>query len=90
LTGQETTFAPYIQVKSNIARTTAALFKLTDLRVELLDVVGLNDTLNDQMLSFRLSALKTAIDKEISDAAGGVAYYKTITIKPDGSGDYTS
>ncbi|WP_323110757.1 hypothetical protein [Klebsiella variicola] len=90
LTGQETTFAPYIQVKSNIARTTDAHFKLADLRVELLDVVGLNDTLNDQMLSFRLSALKTAIDKQISDAAGGVAYYKTITIKPDGSGDYTS
>ncbi len=42
------------------------------------------------MLSFRLSALKAAIDKEISDATGGVTYYKTVTIKQDGSGDYTS
>ncbi|WP_165472225.1 hypothetical protein, partial [Klebsiella pneumoniae] len=55
-----------------------------------MDITALGDTLNDQMLSFRLSALKAAIDKEISDATGGVTYYKTVTIKQDGSGDYTS
>lgn len=90
LTGTETALAPYLQVKSTTTRTTDASFQLTDIRAEFLDILAIGDTLNDQMLSFRLSALKTAIDKEISNAAGGVTYYKTVTIKQDGSGDYTS
>ncbi|HDH1559972.1 TPA: hypothetical protein PIU59_005331, partial [Klebsiella quasipneumoniae subsp. similipneumoniae] len=90
LTGTETTLAPYLQIKSSTLRTTDAVFQLADIRAEFMDITALGDTLNDQMLSFRLSALKAAIDKEISDATGGVTYYKTVTIKQDGSGDYTS
>ncbi|WP_224231327.1 hypothetical protein, partial [Klebsiella variicola] len=90
LTGTETTLAPYLQIKSSTLRSADAVFQLADIRAEFMDITALGDTLNDQMLSFRLSALKAAIDKEISDATGGVTYYKTVTIKQDGSGDYTS
>ncbi|HCU1177600.1 TPA: hypothetical protein OUG49_000001, partial [Klebsiella pneumoniae] len=90
LAGTETTLAPYLQIKSSTLRSADAVFQLADIRAEFMDITALGDTLNDQMLSFRLSALKAAIDKEISDATGGVTYYKTVTIKQDGSGDYTS
>ncbi len=90
LTGLETTVAPYIQVKSAAARTSDASYHLADLRIEFLDIVSLAETESDQMMAFRESALKAAIDKEISGLSAGVTFYKTVTIKRDGSGDYTS
>lgn len=89
LTGTETTLAPYLQVKSTTTRTTDASFQLTDIRAEFLDILSIGDTLNDQMLAFRESVLKTAIDKAIDGVSSGIVYYKkTVTIKPDGTGDY--
>lgn len=90
LTGTETTLAPYLQVKSTTTRTSDALFQLTDIRAEFLDILAIGDTLNDQMLSFRESVLKTEIDKAIAGVSSDIQYYKTVKIKADGSGDFTS
>lgn len=90
LTGAETALAPYLQVKSTTTRTTDASFQLTDIRAEFLDILAIGDTLNDQMLAFRESVLKTAIDKAIAGVSSGITYYKTVTIKPDGTGDFTT
>ncbi|WP_458306186.1 hypothetical protein [Klebsiella variicola] len=87
ITGAETTFAPFIQLKSTTVRTSAGYFKLVDMRADLLDVVTLGDTLGDQMASLRESVLKSDI---ISVLSGSASYSAIYTIKPDGTGDYTS
>ncbi|HBR7624636.1 TPA: hypothetical protein ACWCLD_001640 [Klebsiella pneumoniae] len=87
ITGNETTFAPFIQLKSTTVRTSAGYFKLVDMRADLLDVVTLGDTLGDQMASLRESVLKSDI---ISALSGSASYSAIYTIKPDGTGDYTS
>ncbi|EPM7367960.1 TPA: hypothetical protein MBF33_003034 [Klebsiella pneumoniae] len=87
ITGAETTFAPFIQLKSTTVRTSAGYFKLVDMRADLLDVVTLGDTLGDQMASLRESVLKSDI---ISALSGSASYSAIYTIKPDGTGDYTS
>ncbi|HDZ2849082.1 TPA: hypothetical protein RSS98_005398, partial [Klebsiella pneumoniae] len=87
ITGAETTFAPFIQLKSTTVRTSAGYFKLVDMRADLLDVVTLGDTLGDQMASLRESVLKSDI---ISALSGSASYSAIYTIKQDGTGDYTS
>jgi len=90
LTGNETTLAPFIQVQNSTATTADVTFKLLDIRVDLLDVVQVGDTLNDQMLSLRQALLKSELESEINQMSSGVAYSKTVTVKQDGTGDYTS
>ncbi|HEF8907024.1 TPA: hypothetical protein SCW47_005274, partial [Klebsiella pneumoniae] len=85
--GTETTFAPFIQLKSTTVRTSSGYFKLIDLRADLLDVVSVGDTLGDQMASLREGALKSDI---ISALSGSATYSATYTVKADGTGDYST
>ncbi|SLS06978.1 hypothetical protein [Klebsiella pneumoniae] len=104
LTGAETAIAPYVQiVSSSSVRTSEGLLALTDIRAEILDSSVIGDTLNDQMLRIRESVLRrymdakeasvrAYVDSALSSMASstGVRYTKTITIKQDGTGDFST
>ncbi|MCC9659236.1 hypothetical protein LPA49_01560 [Pseudoalteromonas sp. MB41] len=85
LTGDEKQLGPYFQIAGSSLRSTDGFINLRDLRFKVIDSNSKDVSTLEVITDFR-----EEISKLLSEVVTEPTYFKVVTVKKDGSGDYVS